>query len=182
MSDRDVARDKAARLLKKQGSVSSFTSSEAAKHDRAQKVGHLSNRSVSSVSFMDEPGHDDHYHAPVKFENTYQLEPAKRFPYATVRSIIKESMENLLSEEQYRPDFCRDMSKTLSDTIKARVKSLMIPRYKIICLVQIGELKAQGMRVGSRCLWDEANDTFSSHEFRNKSIYAVASVYGVYYE
>ena len=67
-------------------------------------------------------------------------------------------------------------------TIKARVKALMIPRYKIICLVQIGELKSQGMRVGSRCLWDEANDTFSSHEFRNKSIYAVASVYGVYYE
>lgn len=178
MSDRDVARDKAARLLKKQGSVSSFTSSEANKHERAHKVG-----SVSSVSFIDEPDHNDpHYHAPVKFENTYQLEPAKRFPYPTVRSIIKESMENLLSEEQYRPEFCRDMSKTLSDTIKARVKSLMIPRYKIICLVQIGELKSQGMRVGSRCLWDENNDTFSSHEFRNKSIYAVASVYGVYYE
>jgi len=175
MSDRDMARDKAARLLKKQGSVSSFTSSE--KNDRAHKVG-----SVSSVSFIDEPGHDDNYRAPAKFENTYQLEPNKRFPYPTVRAIIKESMENLLSEEQYRPEFCRDMSKTLSDTIKARVKSLMIPRYKIICLVQIGELKSQGMRVGSRCLWDEANDTFSSHEFRNKSIYAVASVYGVYYE
>ena len=37
MSDRDMARDKAARLLKKQGSVSSFTSSE--KNDRAHKVG-----------------------------------------------------------------------------------------------------------------------------------------------
>jgi len=178
MSDRDIAKDKAARLLRKQGSVSSFTSSEAANRaDRAHKVG-----SVSSVSFIDEPGHDDNYQAPVKFENTYQLEPTRKFPYSTVRNIIKESMENLLSEEQYRPEFCRDMSKTLSDTIKARVKGLMIPRYKIICLVQIGELKAQGMRVGSRCLWDEQHDTFSSHEFRNKSIYAVASVYAVYYE
>ncbi|GFO03264.1 TCTEX1 domain-containing 1 [Plakobranchus ocellatus] len=176
-SDHDKARDKAARLLKKQGSMSSLSSSDVAKHDRSHKVG-----SVSSVSFMDEPGHEDHFHAPVRYENTYQLEPNKRFPYASVRNIIKESMENLLSEEQYRPDFCRDMTKTLSETIKARVKSLMIPRYKIICLVQIGELKAQGMRVGSRCLWDEAHDTFSSHEFRNKSIYAVASVYGVYYE
>lgn len=72
-------------------------------------------RSVSSVSFMDEPGHESHYQAPVRFENTYQLEPSKKFPYSTVQNIIKESMENLLSEEQYRPEFCRDMTKTLSD-------------------------------------------------------------------
>ena len=39
MSDRDIARDKAARLLKKQGSISSVTSSEAIRLERAHKVG-----------------------------------------------------------------------------------------------------------------------------------------------
>ena len=66
--------------------------------------------------------------------------------------------------------------------IKARVKELMIPRYKIICLVHIGQLGDQSVRISSRCLWDQTNDTYASSEFRNKSLYAVASVYGVYYE
>ena len=66
--------------------------------------------------------------------------------------------------------------------IKARVKDMMIPRFKVICLVHIGQLGAQGLRIGSRCLWDDKYDTFSSFEFRNNSIFAIGSVYGVYYE
>ena len=58
----------------------------------------------------------------------------------------------------------------------------MIPRFKVICLVHIGQLGAQGLRIGSRCLWDEKFDTFSTFEFRNNSIFAVGSVYGIYYE
>lgn len=58
----------------------------------------------------------------------------------------------------------------------------MIPRFKIICIVHIGQLNGQGMQLGSRCLWDSSADTFSSFEFRNKSLFAVGSVYGVYYE
>ncbi|BFY99790.1 hypothetical protein BsWGS_02830 [Bradybaena similaris] len=179
--DHKLAKDRAARLLRKQGSRSSLTSSiDIVQNDRPQKMD--SDSTVSSVSYRDNPGQDYHFRAPVKYENTFQLEPTKKFPHSTVNSIIKESMENLLSDEHYRPDFCRDVTKTLSETIKARIKSLMIPRYKIICLVQIGELRSQGIRVGSRCLWDESNDTFWTHEFRNQSIYAVASVYGIYYE
>ncbi|CAG5122053.1 unnamed protein product [Candidula unifasciata] len=180
-SDHRLARDRAARLLRKQGSRSSLASStDITQNDRHQKLD--SESTVSSISFRDNPTHDDHFRIPVKYENTYQLEPTKKFPHSTVNNFIKESMENLLSDEHYRPDFCRDVTKTLSETIKARIKSLMIPRYKIICLVQIGELKSQGIRVGSRCLWDDSNDTFWTHEFRNKSIYAIASVYGIYYE
>ena len=58
----------------------------------------------------------------------------------------------------------------------------MIPRYKILVLISIGQLSNQNMRVGSRCLWDAANDTFSTHTFKNRSLFAVANVYGVYSE
>lgn len=66
--------------------------------------------------------------------------------------------------------------------IKAKVKELMIPRYKIICLVHIGQMGDQSIRIGSRCLWDHVNDSFACSEFKNNSLYAIASVYGVYYE
>lgn len=66
--------------------------------------------------------------------------------------------------------------------VRARIKELMIPRYKIICLVHIGQLGNQCVRIGSRCLWDSAYDTFATYEFKNKSLFAVCTVYAVYAE
>eukprot|EP00058_Branchiostoma_floridae_P017217 XP_002602705.1 hypothetical protein BRAFLDRAFT_210165 [Branchiostoma floridae] len=182
MSDKqtsDIARDKAARLLKKRGSASSLNTSEAFVSRgsfRKQTV------SISTVSFMDEPSHTDELHPPVKLENTYQMSPLKRFPVSTVRHILQDVLQNYLQEEKYEPELCRQMTKTISEVIKARVKDLMVPRYKIICLIHIGQLNNQGLRIGSRCLWDPNNDTFATQDFQNGSLYAVATVYGVYYE
>lgn len=58
----------------------------------------------------------------------------------------------------------------------------MIPRYKLIVVVHIGQLKSQSILIGSRCLWDPKSDTFSSYVFRNSSLSALASVYAVYFE
>lgn len=180
MGDHDKAREKAARLLKKQGSMSSLASTDI-RHDinRHHKHGPSS---MSTVSFMDEPGHDDHFKPQVKCENTYQLEPKKKFPSGKVKHIIHDVLESYLAEERYEPELCRQMSKTISEVIKARVKEMMIPRYKVICVVHIGQLSSQALRIGSRCLWDDKFDTFSTSEFRNRSIFAIGSVYGVYYE
>ncbi|XP_053394089.1 dynein light chain Tctex-type 5-B-like [Mercenaria mercenaria] len=179
MGDHDKARDKAARLLKKQGSMSSLASIDIRHDNRHHKHGPSS---MSTVSFMDEPGHEDHFRPQVKCENTYQLEPKKKFPAAKVKHIIHDVLESYLAEEKYEPELCRQMSKTISEVIKARVKEMMIPRFKVICLVHIGQLSSQGLRIGSRCLWDDKCDTFSTSEFRNRSIFAIGSVYGVYYE
>lgn len=66
--------------------------------------------------------------------------------------------------------------------IKARVKEMMIPRFKIICTVHIGESKNSGLWVGSRCLWDASCDTYSTFEYRNKTLFAIGTVFGIYYE
>ncbi|KAL8600697.1 hypothetical protein ACOMHN_057287 [Nucella lapillus] len=174
--EHDRARDKAARLLRKQGSMSSLNSSE--RHgDRHHRF-----ETTSTVSNMDEPGHKEHFKPPAHYENSYQMEPSRRFPYTVVKNIMQDAMDGYLAEEKYEPELCRQMSKTLSEVIKARVKELMIPRYKIICLVHIGQLGDHSVRINSRCLWDQNSDTYASSEFRNKSLYAVASVFGVYYE
>ncbi|XP_063283283.1 dynein light chain Tctex-type 5 [Pelobates fuscus] len=175
----DAAKDKAARLLKKRGSVSSLSSHEVKPKESFTKT----KDSMSTVSYIDEPGHHDDIPRPaIQTENTYQLGPAKRFPVATVNNILKDVLTSYLQEEKYEAEFCRQMTKTITEVIKARVKDLMIPRYKIIVLIYIGQLRDESMRIGSRCIWDPANDTFSSYSFKNSSLYALANVYAVYYE
>ncbi|XP_077981124.1 dynein light chain Tctex-type 5-B-like [Glandiceps talaboti] len=178
MSDKqtsDVARDKAARLLKKRGSASSLMSSEYGRPG-ARKHG-----SVSTVSFIDEP-QEQMRGPPVRLEPTFQLGPERKFPVSKVKHILMDVLESYLAEEKYEPELCRQMTKTISEVVKARVKDLLVKRYKVIVLIHIGQLKDQGMKMGSRCLWDPNNDTFSSYEFTNNSLFAVGNVYGVYYE
>ncbi|KAG8437134.1 hypothetical protein GDO86_007999 [Hymenochirus boettgeri] len=175
----DVAKDKAARLLKKRGSISSLGSHDVKPRDSFSKTKY----SVSTVSYIDEPGHHDDIQRPlVKEENTYQIGPKMRFPVATVNNILKDVLTSYLQEEKYEADLCRQMTKTISEVIKGRVKELMIKGYKIIVLIFIGQLNDQSMRVGSRCIWDPANDTFASFSFKNSSLFALANVYAVYYE
>ncbi|XP_062412018.1 dynein light chain Tctex-type 5 [Sardina pilchardus] len=175
----DLAKEKAARLLKKRGSLSSLGSHEIKAKDTTGKT----KDSISTVSYIDDPGHhDDNPRPAVQMENTYQLSPTRRFPVMTVNDILKDVLASYLQEEKYEAELCRQMTKTISEVVKARVKDLMIPRYKIIVLISIGQLSDQNMRMGSRCLWDVANDTFSSHTFKNSSLFAIANVFGVYSE
>jgi hypothetical protein len=48
--------------------------------------------------------------------------------------------------------------------------------------VTIGEFNGQGIRVGSRCVWDTTTDSFASANFRNASIFAIVMVFGLYFE
>ena len=42
-----------------------------------------------------------------------------------------------------------------------------MPRFKLAFQVVVGELKGQGIRVTSKCLWDPTTDNYSSHYFYN---------------
>ena len=63
---------------------------------------------------------------------------------------------------------------------------LLIPlchyRYKILSIITIGQKKEQGVRVGSRFLWDADRDSFCAVDWSNKELFAVGTVYAVYYE
>lgn len=138
------------------------------------------------MSYADD--HDNYGNSsrpPVRYENTYQLEPTKKFPQREVKYILKDVLDGYLAEEKYEPELCKQMTKTLSEVVKARIRDLQnvrSTRYKIVCIVHIGQLKDQAMQIGSRCLWDPANDSSASYEFKNKSLFAIGSVFFVYNE
>lgn len=176
----NVTKNRAARSLKKRGSLSSLSSHEFWRKELQGRT----KDSLSTVSYMDEPSqHDDGSpRLTVHLENTYQLGPTKHFPVVTVNHILKDVLTNYLQEEEYEPELCRQMTKTIAEVIKARVKDLMIPRYKLVVIIHIGQLANQSILIGSRCLWNPKSDNVSSYIFRNTSLFALANVYAVYLE
>jgi tctex1 domain-containing protein 2 len=75
---------------------------------------------------------------------------------------------------------CR-WAKEIADDIKHELKGKNWPRYKYVVHVVIGEQKGEGIKVACRCFWDSNTDAFAKETYESKSIFAVASVYGVYY-
>ncbi|EGD72396.1 hypothetical protein PTSG_00416 [Salpingoeca rosetta] len=138
---------------------------------------------TSQVDASDVPDQDEGPKRPVTpLENTYQLDPDKKFSESAVTAIIREVLEGQLEEEKYDARATRQMSKTLSTIITNRVKALEYTRYKIVTVVALGEAADQGVTVASRCLFDKDKDNFASASYRNSNLYAVATVYACYYE
>lgn len=115
-------------------------------------------------------------------KNSYRLEPVSRFSEPKVKEVIEDVLDQNLHGQTYEAVFCKEMTKKLSDTIKQRVKILGFSRYKFICIVHMGQVHNQGMRIGSRCLWDQKFDNVAEGYFRNGDLFAVATVFGVYCE
>lgn len=121
-----------------------------------------------------------HTTGPRQLENTYRLEPDEKFPIQKVRNIIKDVFSRKLNNTSYASTECNPLASNISELIKARVKTLGIDRYKIVCVVTLGQVDSSSISYTSRCIWNEALDTFVEYNFKNKEFYAVGLVYGVY--
>ena len=121
-------------------------------------------------------------HSIQPLRNSYRTEPLSRFSEAKVKNIIEEVLDTNLQGHTYEAGFCKEMSVKLSEVIKQRVKFLGFSRYKYICIVYIGQVNNQGMRIGSRCLWDQKFDNVAEGYFRNGDLFAIGTVFGLYYE
>ena len=164
---------------------------ESTKSDRKYSQDNTSrklsvSRRISGSSFFSNfkkpPEPKDNLHDKKnRFENTYRLEPKSRFPEGKVRAVITEALETLTSHN-YSPTHSPFLAKLLSARVLESVKQLNIERYKVVCLVTIGSKESQGLRIASRCLWNDRFDTFVTACFESERFFAVGTVYGVYYE
>jgi len=75
------------------------------------------NSSVSTLSFAEERSHDVSLRAPVRIENTFQLAPKQKFPASQIEVVVRQLLEEYLAHEQYKPELCRQMSKSLSEVL-----------------------------------------------------------------
>jgi len=123
---------------------------------------------------------------PVAYENTYQLEPKdhQKFPTKKAEDVIKAIFTSYLSEKKYNSDSSKSLTTQLTEVIRTQVKQELGTqnRYKIVVLVMVGSMQGQGVRCASRCLWYPQFDRFASYTYQNEHLFAVGTVYGVYYE
>ncbi|XP_055886611.1 dynein light chain Tctex-type 5-like [Biomphalaria glabrata] len=118
----------------------------------------------------------------IDYENTYKLEPEATFNPERVESIIGTVLKENLEGQTYQRHLMGNRCLLLSDIIKERVKKLNLPRFKIVCVVLIGENKKQTVMISSRSLWNQSCDNFASCEYSKGNIYAVGMVFAVYQE
>ena len=115
-------------------------------------------------------------------QNSFRMEPKRMFEHWKVTEIIKKTFEETLPQE---PDDRRNyhqMCIILADLIKEQVKCLDFCRYKIICIVSVGQKKGESVRMVSRCVWDPRHDSYAQYYFEKGDFFAIGVVYGVYYE
>ena len=117
-----------------------------------------------------------------KLANTYQMEPEKKFQAMDIEKVIYRALEERLEDTTYDAENCRFLVTSLANEIRHRVKQMGYARYKIVCTVNMGSVEEQGLRVASRCLWNKVHDSLSSATYKNASLFAVGTVFGVYYE
>ena len=120
----------------------------------------------------------------VQYENTYKVKPDEgtSFKYSRIQPVMMRILEKNLATRRYNPVECKRLCSAVSSGILACVKDMDMPRYKFVCNVTIGQKLGQGMTTASRCLWNTESDDYVSVTYENTSLYAVASLYGVYFE
>lgn len=99
-----------------------------------------------------------------------------------IRKIIFDVLKDRLQDKQYDPLEMQLESRAISDIIKDKVKALRLYRFKLVCLIYIGQEKKQSVQIGSRCLWDHRCDSFASATLRFGDFYATGMVFATYFE
>ena len=115
-------------------------------------------------------------------EPTYRMAPIKRFDQKDVEELLKEIVDSKFIDMRYHKKYAPTMTRVLANEIKEKLKGLKYDRYKWITVVQIGEVKDQGMISTSRCAWDKSTDNYASYCYKNRSIYVNVTAFGVYRE
>lgn len=129
-----------------------------------------------------QPSIFEHRPQKVVFENTYKMEPNKKLELKEVEKLMENTLESFLQNVTYDAIRCRSLVNSLSLTIREQVKLLDYKRYKVTCWVNIMENKSQGVRIASRCLWDDKKDNQVSAVYCNTSLVCLATVFLVYCE
>ncbi len=116
-------------------------------------------------------------------EPSFQIRPSfeQKFRPGAVKEIIHTTLNNSLAGKIYEADKVTAWSKDISTVIKDKIKVMGYDRYKIVVEVVIGEQRGEGVRMGTRCLWDSDTDSYASDVFMNDSLFCCAAAFGIYY-
>lgn len=115
-------------------------------------------------------------------ENSYKMRPDISFNPDGARKLAEDILRRTFHGVRYEREKCRELVLKASEELNDSVKPLGSNRFKFVCMVYLGPLQSQGMCIASRCVMDERFDRCATASYRSPSLYAVATIYGIYRE
>ncbi|XP_072347425.1 dynein light chain Tctex-type 5-like [Scyliorhinus torazame] len=112
----------------------------------------------------------------------FSSKPPQKFCTLRAQEFLEKYLPDKLRPLSYNPAFASRLSKEMSDEIKEFVKGTLPARYKLVCIVTLGEANIANALLSSRALWDSHADTFVSHSYESGVMFCVASIFAVYCE
>ncbi|XP_052776842.1 dynein light chain Tctex-type 5-like [Mya arenaria] len=134
-----------------------------------------SRTSISGLSHSTKPA------IPVRYENTFKTDPDTKFVSHRAKSVMYETMKDWLDGMEYSANV-RNLTTSLTEEIKKKVKALGFQRYKYVVTVTICQEAEQSMQMVSRCMWNKDTDTFAEVVYHSKDMHAIATLYALYFE
>lgn len=121
---------------------------------------------------------------PRRMAPSYRTEPVpgERWEATRAQRALEETLAERLHDTCYSGTKAGLLARELCELVHIRLRELSPPRYKLVCSVVLGQHTGQGVHVVSRALWDAGHDGLASATFTNASLFAVATVHGLYYE
>jgi len=118
-----------------------------------------------------------------RYENTYKVDVKLRFKATEIERIASDILRQQLHDKNYDPELCKTRSQMIASKISDALKAKNYKCYKHVVVISIGSLRERpGVYLGSRCLWNDKTDSFCTVRFQNKTLYAIAMIYGLYFE
>ena len=103
-----------------------------------------------------------------------------KFKVLQAQAIIKETLAENLSKQPYVPEAASQTTREIVESIKAKLKEILPPQYKLVVQVLLGEQRGQGIAMGFRGFWDNDSDNFARETFTSDAVFAVGIAYAMY--
>jgi len=78
---------------------------------------------------------------------------------------VDEKLTNFKYDQLAATNLASELVQQIREMLKRGVEDVRIPRYKLMVQCVIGELKGQGLRIMSQCLWDDKLDNYADCTF-----------------
>mmetsp|Transcript_22592 Transcript_22592/g.37273 ORF Transcript_22592/g.37273 Transcript_22592/m.37273 type:complete len:114 (+) Transcript_22592:89-430(+) len=95
-----------------------------------------------------------------------------------VNTIIKESIEAVLSNAVYHHNKVAQWTSNIVENALKRLTSLNKPfKYIVTCIIM--QKNGAGLHTASSCYWDNTTDGSCTVRWENKTMYCITTVFGL---
>ncbi|XP_023941959.1 dynein light chain Tctex-type 5-like [Bicyclus anynana] len=111
---------------------------------------------------------------------TYQLDPTYKFHVPTVQKLTAELLDELWTGHKYNVQDSPALALRIAGELMRKVKAVQFNRYRIICVVTIGQRRAQSYNNAVSFLWDHERDNLVDVQREVTTAFIQVTTFGVY--